>query len=433
MLTKNKVSLLLDQYKKHFLNLEESLEKHSFLYVGGTLALASTLIFWRRPDILIHAQFWAEDGPYWYASVYNHGWHALFYAYGGYLVFIPHFIALCSLLLPFHLAPLFFNLVAIGIQLSPLLLINSSRLRGIIPYRSTAILISFLYVSVLNSTEVFGNLTNTGWHLGIAAFLILIAKQSKSLSWGIYDKAILICLSLSSPLSILLTPIAAYVRWSKRSKRSKWNLILLATFSFVQIVYILFLDPTHRVGGHPQASLRYFVEMIVGQVFMGGLLGQRHVNMFYGHPLVLGLLLILGISLIIYAVRKGPSWLKLLNLYSCLIFLSMLFSLKAVRGFDVWWGLANPGGGQRYWYIPILAWIMTLLWLAVASRFMLPRVTAVACLVLLISVGIPGGWRLTPLTNLHFQAYERHFESLPKGTTYTIPVNPGWKMALTKH
>jgi hypothetical protein len=82
--------------------------------------LACALIVSRRPDAVFHAQFWAEDGRYFFADAYNVGWWAaIFRAYGGYFHALPRLGAAFALLVPFSLAPLVLNLIAISAQALP--------------------------------------------------------------------------------------------------------------------------------------------------------------------------------------------------------------------------------------------------------------------------------------------------------------------------
>ena len=56
-----------------------------------------------------------------------------------------------------------------------------------------------------------------------------------------------------------------------------------------------------------------------------------------------------------------------------------------------------------------------------------------AFLAVLLLVGIPLDWRMTPFTDLHFTEHARRFEQAPAGTRVSIPVNPeGWSMTLVK-
>ena len=41
---------------------------------------AFLVVFSRRPDAILNAQFWAEDGKFWYADAYHFGAHSLLMA-----------------------------------------------------------------------------------------------------------------------------------------------------------------------------------------------------------------------------------------------------------------------------------------------------------------------------------------------------------------
>ena len=398
----------------------------------GVVVGVFILIVSRRPDMVFHAQFWAEDGTFWYSDTYSHGFAALFYTYGGYFVFLYHFVALLSLQIPFKWAPLFFSLVAICLQLTPIILIASRRFRVLVRSPCLSAILCFLYVAVPNANEVFGNLTNVQWHLGIAAFLVLVITEGKSAKWRVFDAGILIATGLSGPLVIMLLPIGFWVWWRTRTIQHRRNFVTLSVLAVIQLLTIFIFSSDKRIGSHPQISLRYFIEMIDGQVFTGGLLGQQHVNLFYHTTWALVITFLIGLFLIGYAILKGPFWLKLFIIYAGTIFLAMLSSLKSVKGFNVWWGLANPGGGQRYWYILILAWISVLLWLVIAAPNWLVKTLATFLFCLLLLIGIPQSWSMAPPPNLHFQVYANQFESAPKGEIVSIPENPSWQIILQK-
>src|SRR5437588_5046860 len=80
---------------------------HLLVFVAAFLLLAS-----RRPDAVLHAQFWAEDGTVFYANAYNAGWRSLLMAYGGYLNLVSQIVGLLALLVPLRLAPLLMNFCA---------------------------------------------------------------------------------------------------------------------------------------------------------------------------------------------------------------------------------------------------------------------------------------------------------------------------------
>ncbi len=412
---------------------EAWLKNHPSIVLWGTVGLCAALALTRRPETITQAQFWAEDGRYWYAQAYAHGWSVLFATYSGYFVVIYRVVAEASMLLPLHVAPLFFNLVALGIQLLPIVLLMSNRMRSIIPSRLLALGLCVVYIGIPNATEVFANLTNIQWHLGIASFLVLIAYIPQSRAWRVFDFTVLALTGLSGPLVILLAPIAGFLWWRMRRATQWRNLILLVALSCLQIASILFISHFHRVGsGQPDANGLYLLEMVVGQIFTGGLLGQMHVNLLYGSVLAMLGALVLGGGIMAYCTLRGPLWLKLCNAYFVILFISMLLSIKPIPGFDTWWGLANPGGGQRYWYIPMFIWIINLVWVTFKAKLLPLRIATALLLAILVLVGMPNSWRLPALPDLQFSKHAQAFEQAPAGTHAHIPINPGWEMDLVK-
>ncbi|HLZ15023.1 MAG TPA: hypothetical protein VKQ34_03450 [Candidatus Saccharimonadales bacterium] len=413
---------------------EHFLARHPWATCGAVVAACFLLAISRRPELLFHAQFWAEDGAVWYTDAFHRGFIApLFETYAGYLSFFQRLVAGASLLLPLRFVPLFFNLWGIAALLLPVFILNSPRLRNVIPSRLLAIAVSILYIGMPNGNEVYGNLTNVQWHLGVAVFLLLIATPSKKLGWIIFDFVVFILAGLSSPLLIVLLPVVGILWWrNRRDVTRRRNLLVFGVLSLVQLWAIFVGSHYHRVGSHVQMDFLNFVKMIVGQIFMGGTVGLKYVNLYYNDRFVLYALFALGLATIVYAVVKGPLWLKLFNIYWPLLLLAMFNSLAPVPGFNVWEGLTNPTGGQRYWYIPIMSWIATLIWLACKAPSKWFKGMASIVLLLMVIVGLGQNWEVAPLTDLHFQQYAQDFQRAPKGKPFAIPINPGWKMILYK-
>lgn len=415
--------------------IELFIKRHPAWCVVGFLLLAVGILLIRRPETIFHAQFWGEDGTYWYADAYNVGWQSLLDTYASYSVITYRLIGLVSLILPFHLAPAFFNVVALGIQLLPVFLLCSGRFKKIIPYRSLGFLIALVYIAIPNSAEIFTNLTNIQWHLGVAAFLVLLAAPRKQWWWQTFDIGVIIANGLSGPLVIILLPIVILQWWRDRSSPThRRNLVLFGVLAAVQLISIFMVSGDPRIGAQPNASLMGFITMLTGQVFMGGLLGQTNVSLLYDHNLPLIACFIVGVGLTLYAVIKGPLWLKLANWFSVMVIASSLLALRRATDFNTWVDVAQPGKAQRYWYIPIVIWLATLTWLALVSKNKVLRTAAAGLLALLVLVGIPQDWRVKPLPYLDFRARAIQFENALPGTVTTIPLNPvgGWEMTLIK-
>ncbi len=144
-------------------------------YHGVIFLLACAVIISRRPDAVLNAQFWGEDGHVFFADAYNFGWwHALFRTYAGYFHAFPRLGAALSLLTPLALAPLVLNLIAICAEVLPVSILLSSRSSawGSLAFRS---ILAGAYLALPNSFEMHAFITDSQWLLALAAFLLLVA------------------------------------------------------------------------------------------------------------------------------------------------------------------------------------------------------------------------------------------------------------------
>lgn len=92
----------------------------------------------------------------------------------------------------------------------------------------------------------------------------------------------------------------------------------------------------------------------------------------------------------------------------------------------------RPRRRDRYFLIPVLAWVVTLAWLC--SRA--PRRLAVAlagALLLVFAAGDASHWSYAAFADLHPAAEATRLGEAPTGTTVTNPINPpGWTIVLRK-
>jgi hypothetical protein len=102
-----------------------------FCFQFALFLLAFLVAFSHRPDTLLNAQFWAEDGTFWYADAYNLGFHSLIMPEAGYLHTVARLVALFALFFPLSVAPLIMNLCALAVQILPVNVFLSSRFSAI--------------------------------------------------------------------------------------------------------------------------------------------------------------------------------------------------------------------------------------------------------------------------------------------------------------
>ena len=399
-------------------------------------SVAFLILFSRRPDAILNAQFYAEDGKAWYLEAYLHGLHSLFMPHTGYLQTLSRAVALIALLFPLSLAPLVMNLCAIVVQILPVNLFLSTRFSDI-PFK-TRLLGSFIYLAIPNSAEIHANITNGQWHLGLLACLVLLARPANSWGWRIFDGAVLVMTSIGSPFGVLLVPVAAALWWKRRQRWSAYSLALLVPGALV--VGLVALLSHQRQVATIGATFSRFGAIFGRQVFLSSLLGKNsQVWLLKLHDLHLveAIATVAGLAVLLYALRYGQIELKLFILFAYTVLaLALVSPLVGTPELPNWELMCWPGiDGERYYFLPMLAFLASLMWMA--TRKTSPRAIrnfAVA-LLLLLPIGVYQDWNHPPFNDLDFSYKAAEFEQAPPGTTVTFPINPNpvWNMELTKH
>ena len=403
------------------------------------LTIASIgIVFTRNPDAFLLPQFWAEDGKYWYADAYNHGvLRSLFMDYVGSLQLFTRFIGSLSIFLPLSLAPLFFMLVAVAVQILPVILINTKRFSSLIPRTWVRLLICFCYLGIPNSFEVHANLTNANWHLALVACMVLVGPLAKQKAWKLFDYPVLLFAGLTGPFAVVLAAIA-WIRWYTLSpadrKEYRMHAWIVSACALVQLVVLLLAPASDRLTRGLGASPGGLLSIIGVRLGAASMLGMNYINtipfvQLLGHGYWLVAAYMLGVLL--YALWKAPLALKLFILFTWGIFAAALIKPQASQLFPQWEALIM-GAGNRYFFLPMLSWIVASFWLVghIRSRYL--SYIFVAPIVLLITLGIPRDWGYTPLPDLHFSDYVQKFEAAPSHQHVCMPINPDWVMCLDK-
>ena len=408
---------------------------HLLVVVAGFL-----IIFSRRPDAILNAQFWAEDGQRWYADAYHFGLRCLLIPdeLGGYYHSVSRLSALTALIFPFSMAPLAMNLFAISIQILPASVFLSSRFSNIALWKRSVA--AFVYFALPNTYEVNANTTTIQWHLGLLACMVLLAPSARSWKWHVFDGFILVLISLDSPVGVVLLPVAAVVWWMRRTRGSAVSLAVLLPGALIQGLTVLFSHA--RPAAENGANWHRLIRILGGQVFLSPLLGNmtllhmtwRHFpNYVFARETIA---FVIGLAILFYALRYAPAEVKLFILFGfAVLSLSLAHPIPGLAPQPQWELLAFPGHGNRYYFLPSISFLVALAWVA-SSDSIVPQWTAGA-LLLLLPLGIVRDWRYPDFTDLHFQDYASRFDASAPGTKIAIPLNPvndaHWTMELTKH
>src|SRR6266853_3342292 len=349
----------------------EVLWTRKITFQAAVFLISFLVLFSHRPDAILNAQFYAEDGARFYADAYEFGWRCLLMPYGGYLSTLLRLIGLLTQLVPFGLAPLLMNLCAIAIQILPVNLFLSARFRTI-PY-NLRVLGSLLYLALPNAFEIHANTTNIQWHLALLALLVLLSQAEGARAWRYFDYAVLSFALVDGPLGILLIPVAAVLLWLRRDRRTVASLWVMIPFAVLQSLFILFSNS--RSPAPNGASLERLLGIVGGQIFLSSVLGVRtfaYVFLFGDRRLLFSLEtagMIAGLMLVAYGFRFSPLELRLFILF-CAGALILALS-RPIGGpdasFPQWEYLQIPGRSSRYYFFPILALYASVIRLAYLS------------------------------------------------------------------
>jgi hypothetical protein len=399
------------------------------------------LLYSRRPDAVLNAQFYAEDGARWYRDAYELGWRCLMIPETGYLQTVSRLIALFALLFPFASAPLVMNLFALSLQILPVNLFLSRRFEGIPLFARLSG--SLLYLGLPNSIEIHANTTNIQWHLGLICVLIHLGKTAESRFWNAMDVCALALLAFDSPLAFVLLPIAALVWRRERSRTRLVHLAALIPGAMVQGL-VLFLSHTHgRESATIGASAARLAGILGGQVFLSSVAGARTLALLFlsGDRHVLFWLqvaaMLLGLGMMLACLRGAPYPVRLFLLFaSGVLVLALSHPIAGPDlNFPQWEYLQLPGRSSRYYFFPILAFYVALFSLVSRQTEGPSRVFRYLAIAILLAVpiGVWRDWNYPRYPDLHFNEYAQEFGRAKSGTSFTIPIVPaGWQMQVVK-
>jgi hypothetical protein len=394
---------------------------------------AFVIIVSRRPDAVLNAQFFAEDGMVWFSDAYNFGVRSLLSPEASYLHTLTRLIALSSLLVPFALAPLVMNLCAIIVQVLPVNVFLSSRFSRI-PIH-LRLLASVVYLALPNTYEIDANITTIQWHLALLGFLLLLARPATGWGWRVFGGMVLVLISLDGPMGIMLIPVAAVMWWKRRNAWARMNVVLLVPGAVIQVLSIVHAwhsRPVSQVG----ATYTRLIIIMGRQIFIPSLLGLSTTSRFLqanALTIVEVTATAVGLALLLYALQYGPVELKLFILFAYAVFaLCLARPLAGSADRSQWEWLCVPGIGNRYYFLPMLTFLGVLFWMAVNNSHRNLRYLGVA-LLLMLPYGIYQDWSYPEFKNLNFKEHAAEFERKPSGTRIKIPVNPAFTLELTKH
>jgi len=400
------------------------------------VAVIAALMISRRPDAVLHPQFWGEDGQVFYHDAYTIGLSALITPLGGYLNTFSRLVAAFTVHFPLGAAPGIYAAFALAAQLLPVVYMLSRRLDAALPSWPARLAISYFYAVMPNSYELNINLTDAQWHLALVAFLIVAGTPAAG-RLGVIDDILLLLSGLSGPFGIFLLPIVAASWCRDRDPGRLRHLLIVAAAAAVQLGLILASHATSaRVVTPLGASIPGFIRIVTYQIVLAGLLGSRGTYVLVGLPFwhqlsTLVALALAELCLVALALRIGPVIYRQAAFWSAAMFAAALITPLSSTTIPQWVEMTHIGASIRYYAVPTLVSFATTL-IIMTCRW--PLLRSIGYLLLTITLfGIRFDWPYPPYYQTDFAAQAQRFAAASPGTTLVFPENPvHWAMVLTK-
>ncbi|GBR69610.1 hypothetical protein [Gluconobacter kanchanaburiensis] len=400
----------------------------------GLLVFAG-LLFFRAPNILLHAQFWGEDGWNWYPEAYHLGLSSLFLPHTGYFQTISRLIALVGAPFPLAWNPTIYAGFAFIFQLLPAAFLFSDRGASLCPSRAVRFLLGCLFCLAPNTTEVFVNLTNSQWHLAVLAFLIIVSEPPETTAGRIFDYCFLAISALSGPFCLLLFPVAAFRAATDRRPAPLIRLAILTLGVAIQAIPLIETSGSTRLDTPLGARPFTLIRLLAAQLFLVPLIGHHHLNALYANRIWLNPLFPCVVDLIaglvcLEAARRWPA-MRYALLFIILVLAAALSHPVVSTTIPQWDVMFIPDTGMRYFFMPTLFWMAALTAVTFSGRGLL-RVFATVGLLAVLLFGVPHDRRIYVETDRGFGAAARAFDNAPPGTSVTVPVRPNSSVTLIR-
>ena len=106
--------------------------------------------------------------------------------------------------------------------------------------------------------------------------------------------------------------------------------------------------------------------------------------------------------MLVYTMLRAPLELRLFVLYAGLTFAAVVAWPGTPDGATLWWDLLLPASnGNRYFLLPVIAFLFTCTWLA-ASKAVPARAVGVILLAISLAFGVRLNWREPPHRDFEF-------------------------------
>jgi len=380
-------------------------------WIAGCLIILS-----RRPGALFSPQLWSEDGFVFFHEALKYGWQSVVLPYAGYIHLVPRTVTNLALQLSetfgqgIILVPLIMSLSAVALNSICAVAVCSSKFNwlGSLSFR---ILISLFVLLFPNAYELFGNVTNIHWWLGILAFFLLWNMFQTRKIPGRVETIILSIVVLSSPNGLLVLPAIAICYFFINKTKPTYDLFKVFLIFLVTSIQLLLMLES-RVPKEADWALfftntgHYVFIQLFGQLLMG-----------------LSGTLITGVLLLIALLFLSRRLFKKLYFPLAFLFLSVFLTIFGVDS-----GMLTH---ERYIFIPTVVIICILLYAfkellqKKGDKFKIVRIVLFCLVFALISIRIVRNYKISPFVDYSWKTEAAVFDR--QGEVFcNFPANPDY-------
>lgn len=391
------------------------------------------IIIMRRPDIITHAQPWAEDGTIWLQDIYNNGlFDSIIRPQNGYYQTIAKLIYSISLIFGVENAPLVANILSTLIRVFFVFFVISKRFSYIdIKFRA-AFICYFLLMP--NISEGYVNATNAQWYLAIYMIAYLIAEKPVSKSWKIHDFILIVISSLSGPFVVFLSLPYLIKRINENGgiintfKYINANDLAFSVCFVIQFAAILYSQSETRSAAPLGAGLFLFCDIFYYKVVRGLLLDNTGI---VGSRDLMHVLITSAFAFAIAYLAFKKSWRYIVVLLSIVIIIGFGLAKPMMSLDKPQWEFFLLPVGDRYFLIPQLG-IFCVLLAFISTVKQYKNILLLAFGVLCFNVCIRS-FSIEKLPDVNYRAQAEQFNKLNQGETFVInSFPPGWNITLIK-
>lgn len=399
------------------------------------LILAFILVWLRRADVLLNAQFWAEDAVFWYKDAYEHGFlSSLLTPRNGYFQSVSTIIVGATTFANPIYAPLISNIFGVLIRAIVIWFLFTDRFNFI--NKPSKFFITAYLLCMPGLHEVQANITNAHWYLSLYVSMIIISKDPDTKLWKAHDLFFIILSGLSGPFVVFI--IAATVFKYLNESRGKINIKTLFAFylrapyiamivcGLIQGISILLTFSNSRSAAPLGFSVDVISSIISSNIVLFTFAPWDIAKAGWFNNLMSYSISILFISLVIFNYLRG-NWQA--KVFATLPILIIIFSMAKPQLTDIAPQLPSlvSGEGSRYFvniHIAIFSLMVIYIFQLIENKDLRLFLKILTSALLLFMMYV--NYYIQPLPDMNWKQGAKLINEAKPGENVSFKVVPPW-------